>query len=109
MKTLFYNLFFLLLCLPSLIFPQKITELNLSLKEKKLPFGLTKLVPVDKPEVSLVLSGGGSRAISHIGVLEAIEEFKAVQQTSLEMLDHLFYSLQQRAFNGELQSAPVVP
>ncbi len=76
MRTLPHKLFFLLLCLPSFVFPQKKTELNLSLKEKQLPFGLTKLVPADKPEVSLVLSGGGSRAIAHIGVLEAIEELK---------------------------------
>ncbi len=51
-------------------------NLNFHLKEKKLPFGITKLVPKEKPEVSLVLSGGGSRAISHIGVLRALKELE---------------------------------
>lgn len=72
-KILFLILF---VFLPHLIFSQEIINLNLSLIEKKLPFGLTKKVPIDKPSVSLALSGGGSRAISHIGVIKAIEELK---------------------------------
>jgi NTE family protein len=70
-KKIFLILF---VFLPHLIFSQEIINLNLSLVEKNLPFGLTKKVPTDKPSVSLALSGGGSRAISHIGVIKAIEE-----------------------------------
>jgi NTE family protein len=70
-KILFLILF---VFLPHLLFSQEIINLDLSLVEKNLPFGLTKKVPRDKPTVSLALSGGGSRAISHIGVIKAIEE-----------------------------------
>ncbi|MCB0750116.1 MAG: patatin-like phospholipase family protein, partial [Ignavibacteriae bacterium] len=75
MKTNKFILILVFVFLPTLIKAQDTVELNLSLKEKKLPFGLVKLVPEQKPKISLVLSGGGSRAISHIGVLQAIEEF----------------------------------
>lgn len=70
-KIFFLVLFFFL---PSLLFSQKVINLELPLKEKKLPFGLSKKIPANKPKVSLVLSGGGSRAISHIGVLRALDE-----------------------------------
>lgn len=72
-KTL---MFFLFVALSSIIFSQGNVNLNLSLVEKKLPFGLTKKIPQNKPIVSLALSGGGARAISHIGVLQAIEELE---------------------------------
>ena len=72
-KSLFLILF---VFLPSFVFSQEIDLINLQFREKSLPFGLTKNVPIQKPIVSLVLSGGGSRAISHIGVLKAIEEYK---------------------------------
>ncbi len=55
-------------------YSQNVVELDLQLKEKKLPFGLTKKVHQKKPITSLVLSGGGARAISHLGVLKAIDE-----------------------------------
>lgn len=74
MKTCKVFLLFIIVLLQNLIFPQEILNINLSLKDKKLPFGLSKNVPTQKPLVSLVLSGGGSRAISHIGVIKAIEE-----------------------------------
>jgi len=48
--------------------------LSLDLKEKKLPFGLTDLVPAHKPEIAFALSGGGARGLSQIGVLKAFEE-----------------------------------
>ncbi len=53
---------------------QETIDLNLKFREKLLPFGLTKKVPLERPIVGLVLSGGGARAISHIGVLKAVEE-----------------------------------
>ncbi|MBK7105051.1 MAG: BamA/TamA family outer membrane protein [Ignavibacteriae bacterium] len=76
MKALLHKLILLFLFFPTFVFPQETLELKLFLKEKKLPFGITKLVPQDKPEVSLVLSGGGSRALSHIGVLRALKELE---------------------------------
>ena len=66
----------LLFFIPVIGFGQETINVNLSLREKSLPFGLIKKVPASKPIVSLALSGGGSRAISHLGVLKAIEELK---------------------------------
>jgi len=68
------QLLLFLIFIPILLFSQEVIDLPLNLIEKPLPFGLKKYIPVDKPTVSLVLSGGGSRAISHIGVIKAIEE-----------------------------------
>ena len=48
--------------------------LSLDIKEKKLPFGLTDWVPVNKPEIAFAFSGGGARGLSQIGVLRAFEE-----------------------------------
>lgn len=76
MKAFFSKLILLFVFFSKIVFPQNTFELKLSFKENILPFGITKLVPKDKPEVSLVLSGGGSRGISHVGVLKAIEELK---------------------------------
>ena len=69
-------LIILLIFIPIIAYSQETIDLKLSLREKSLPFGLIKKVPKEKPIVSLALSGGGSRAISHIGVLKAIEELK---------------------------------
>lgn len=41
---------------------------------EKLPFGLSKTVPLHKPTVALVLSGGGARGLAQIGILKAFEE-----------------------------------
>ncbi len=43
-------------------------------REVPLPFGLTRKVPVEKPKVALVLSGGGARGAAQIGVLKALLE-----------------------------------
>ena len=69
-KLLLYLLFLLL----NVSNAQETIKINLKFKEKHLPFGLTKKIPLEKPTVGLALSGGGARAISHIGVLKAIEE-----------------------------------
>jgi NTE family protein len=70
-KTLFVLIFILFL---SNIFPQNKYTISLELKEKQLPFGLKKLVPANKPQIGLALSGGGARGLSQIGVLKALEE-----------------------------------
>lgn len=43
-------------------------------REIPLPFGLTKKIPIEKPKVALVLSGGGARGAAQIGVLRALIE-----------------------------------
>jgi len=65
-------LLFVLLC--SAISAQSITTLKLDLEKRALPFGLTEERVVNLPKISLVLSGGGSRGIAHIGLLKALKE-----------------------------------
>lgn len=70
-------LFVVLLIINSiLLFPQETgkRELRLDYESKKLPYGLEKKVPVQKPKVGLALSGGGARGLSQIGVLKAFKE-----------------------------------
>lgn len=43
-------------------------------REVSLPFGLTKKIPVEKPKVAFVLSGGGARGAAQIGALKALLE-----------------------------------
>ncbi len=70
--------FFLKILLFSLLYfnltAQEKIKLNFELKEKTLPFGLVEQVPIAKPKIGLALSGGGSRALSQIGVLKVLEE-----------------------------------
>lgn len=56
------------------IFPQNKYTINLEVKEKQLPLGLKQILPADKPQIALALSGGGARSLSQIGVLKAFEE-----------------------------------
>ena len=67
MKTNKIIILLMFVFLPHNLFPQEKIDFKLDLKEKKLPFGLTKQIPIQKPIVSLALSGGGARAISHVG------------------------------------------
>lgn len=55
---------------------QQKTVLELKTSERKLPFGLTEQVPDALPKIGLALSGGGSRSVSELGVLHALEENK---------------------------------
>lgn len=73
MNRLNNTLLFLLIFLTHLSFSQDLPA-KLHFKVKRLPFGITKKIPYEKPSISLALSGGGARAISHIGVLKALEE-----------------------------------
>lgn len=70
-KKIFFFLF--LIFLLSLQAQNK-TTLKLNLAEKLLPFGLTEKVPANIPKIGLALSGGGARAISQLGVLQAFEK-----------------------------------
>ncbi|MDY0083277.1 MAG: patatin-like phospholipase family protein [Ignavibacteriaceae bacterium] len=55
-------------------FSQEVYNLDFPLKSKQLPFGLVELIPENKPQIALALSGGGARGLSQIGVLKALEE-----------------------------------
>lgn len=74
MRTRIVYSILLFVLVPCFIFPQEVINIKLDLVDQKLPFGLTKKIPAEKPKVSLVLSGGGSRAMAHVGVIKAIEE-----------------------------------
>lgn len=70
--------FFIIVLLFSLLYlnisAQEKIQLNFKVKEEALPFGLVEQVPIAKPKIGLALSGGGSRALSQIGVLKVLEE-----------------------------------
>jgi NTE family protein len=68
------NIFILLFGFLQIVLPQETKILDLNLKEVNLPFGLRGIQSDYYPKISLVLSGGGARGISHIGVLKAIAE-----------------------------------
>ena len=70
------NKIILLICFLFLynVFPQTKYYLPLKLKEEKLPYGLTYLVPQNKPQIAIALSGGGARGLAQIGILRALKE-----------------------------------
>lgn len=70
----YFKRIILLLAFTSAVFGQEQVHIDLNLITKSLPFGLTKLKPVNYPKISIALSGGGSRAISQIGILKALEK-----------------------------------
>lgn len=76
----------LLFTIPVLYAQEKVT-LSLELTGQKLPFGLSAGIPKDYPKISIALSGGGSRGLSHLGVLKALEEndipFESIFGTSM--------------------------
>ncbi len=72
--TKLVKILFVTFALSQIIYPQNIDTLKLNLVSKSLPFGLTIKKPKPKPKVGLVLSGGGARAVSQIGVLKALSE-----------------------------------
>ncbi len=58
----------------NLTYSQDTIVYKLDLTNKTLPFGLTYKEFSSKPKIGLVLSGGGSRGFSQIGVLKAFQE-----------------------------------
>jgi NTE family protein len=65
---------FVLLLLISHCFAQTSEIISVDCKTENLPFGLTKTIPKQEPKVAVVLSGGGARGLSQIGVLKALKE-----------------------------------
>nr|HPN37527.1 patatin-like phospholipase family protein [Melioribacteraceae bacterium] len=55
-------------------FGQDTTIYKFDFTQKRLPFNLTYTDYVNKPTIGLVLSGGGSRGLSQVGILKAFEE-----------------------------------
>jgi NTE family protein len=70
------NIFCICIFFQAFLFAQQIDTLRLNYIEKSLPFGLTKKVPENLPQIGLALSGGGARALTQLGVLKAFEEKK---------------------------------
>jgi NTE family protein len=72
-KTVLTLAFLLLPC--AIIFSQRHSVIRLQFRgqEKKIPY-LIPYRPIQHPRVALVLSGGGARGISQIGVLKAFEK-----------------------------------
>jgi len=66
-------IFFILFLLSTLAFSQeKIQKISLEFTVEKSIFGLPIKTPVAKPKFGLALSGGGSRGLAQIGVLQAL-------------------------------------
>lgn len=62
----------LVLVLTIFVAGQNSDSVRLTFKDTTLPFGIKTFVVEEEPEVSLVLSGGGARGLSQIGVLDAL-------------------------------------
>ncbi|MCS7052638.1 MAG: patatin-like phospholipase family protein [Ignavibacterium sp.] len=74
MKNFIKYIIILLLALKFNIKSQTEYIFKFETKEKFLPHNLIANFPVNKPTISLALSGGGARGISQIGVLKALVE-----------------------------------
>lgn len=74
MSRILYSIFFLTLFVVINGYSQSEYSFTIPTKDKLLPYNLTAKVPVNKPVISLALSGGGARGISQIGVLKALLE-----------------------------------
>ena len=85
-----------LLFFPNFLLAQRTDTLSLKLENKKLPFGISTKVISFAPKTALVLSGGGARAISQIGVLKALKEnnirFDGIVGTSMGSIIGGLYS-----------------
>lgn len=75
MRKLAYIIVFSIILFISTAVSQDKTSIEPEFIKSNLPYGLIEFVPKPKPVVALALSGGGSRGLSQIGVLKALEEF----------------------------------
>ncbi len=86
----------LIIIFSTVLTAQEAISYSFETKTKYLPFGLTTEVPAIQPEISLVLSGGGARGLSQIGILKAFEENKikvsAIYGTSMGSIIGGMYS-----------------
>ncbi|GJQ62501.1 MAG: patatin [Melioribacteraceae bacterium] len=57
------------------VFGQNNDSVRLHFKESTLPFGIKVNKVLEEPELSLVLSGGGARGLSQIGVIKALRKY----------------------------------
>ncbi len=75
---LFFNkilkITFIQIILISSMFSQKVENIELNLIPQKNPFSLPIQIPEEFSDFSLILSGGGARAISHVGVIKFLLE-----------------------------------
>ncbi|MBN1638616.1 MAG: BamA/TamA family outer membrane protein [Ignavibacteriales bacterium] len=69
-----FKILFIFLSLNFVSLSQDTITLSLKYSNHQLPFGLIEKVPSNSPNIGLVLSGGGSRGIAHLGVIKALVE-----------------------------------
>ncbi len=69
----FVTILFLFCFLPLLSAQNKII-IKPELVSRSLPFGLKEKIPADFPKIALVLSGGGARGLSQVGVVSVLEQ-----------------------------------
>ncbi|MCX8009957.1 MAG: patatin-like phospholipase family protein, partial [Ignavibacteria bacterium] len=76
MKKNFLNIFLILTFFfqTQLTFSQNFRTVTTEFRQRKLPFGLTQSLPIQKPKVALALSGGGARGAAQVGVMKALIE-----------------------------------
>ena len=74
MKFLIKIIIIPLLFFISVSYSQDKKTITLELNARNLPLGLVEYFPKDKPVIGLALSGGGARALSQVGVLQALDE-----------------------------------
>ncbi len=65
---------FLFIFISCNVFAQSSQTVKTEFRIQPLPFGLSHKIPMQKPKVALVLSGGGARGASQLGVIKALEE-----------------------------------
>jgi len=74
MQINFRKILFFFLIFPVLLSAQDSLQIKLKFKKQNLPFGLTALIPAEKPVVGIALSGGGARGFSELGLLKVLEK-----------------------------------
>lgn len=81
------NIILCLIFFLNALFAQQKTALELDYQIRKLPFGLEAKKSTYIPDITVVLSGGGSRGLCQVGVLKAFEEhnisFNSIVGTSM--------------------------
>lgn len=68
------NILLIILITTPFLLGQSKDVLKLELESKNLPFGLITYQPKALPKTAIVLSGGGSRGLTQLGILRVLEE-----------------------------------
>lgn len=75
---------------------QTVDIIKIETRKVEVPFGLTYNIPVNYPQIALVLSGGGARGLSQVGVIKSLNEnnifFEGIIGTSMGSIVGGLYS-----------------